>query len=29
MFTIAGSVIAYGTVESVVYGVIYYIISLF
>ncbi len=29
MFTIAGPVIVYGTVTSVIYGVIYYIMSLF
>ncbi len=29
MFTIAGSVILYGTVASVIYGVIYWIITLF
>ncbi len=29
MFKIAGSVIVYGTVASVIYGVIYYIIGLF
>ena len=29
MFTIAGPVIVYGTVASVVYGVIYWIVSLF
>ncbi|MBR5322341.1 MAG: stage V sporulation protein AC [Clostridia bacterium] len=29
MFTIAGPVIVYGTVTSVVYGVVYWIISLF
>jgi stage V sporulation protein AC len=29
MFTIAGSVIVYGTVASVVYGVIYWITTLF
>jgi len=29
MFTIAGPVIVYGTVASVVYGVIYWIMTLF
>ena len=29
MFIIAGPVIVYGTLESVVYGVIYYLIQLF
>ena len=29
MFKIAGSVIAYGTVASVVYGIIYWITTLF
>ena len=29
MFTIAGPVIVYGTVASVVYGIVYYITTLF
>ncbi len=29
MFTIAGSVIVYGTVASVIYGIIYWITTLF
>ena len=29
LFKIAGPVIVYGTLASVIYGVIYYIISLF
>ena len=29
IFTIAGPVIAYGTAASVIYGIIYWIISLF
>ena len=29
MFTIAGPVIVYGTVAAVVYGIIYWIITLF
>ena len=29
MFTIAGPVIVYGTVASVIYGIIYWIITLF
>ena len=28
IFTIAGPVIAYGTIASVIYGIIYYIIGL-